>query len=153
VISNAPRLKLVGRLLWNAGAFIFYGGLLVKLGLLLVESTPADSKVTRSILGLCTNTVIHEAESPDSRYVARMIVVDCGAATSPEGGINVFDRQKDMTHRGLLNFRGSPESFSIAWSGNDTLVATGLKLESLTALRDPSSSGITVVLQDAQSRQ
>jgi hypothetical protein len=84
------------------------------------------SVVTRS--GLCQTTTYQSAVSPNGRYEAAVVEVDCGAATGFNRQVLVTRRPFSWASTSILYFREHP-SLQLAWSGR-TLTIRGERASS-----------------------
>ena len=91
----------------------------VLLGGLALPS--ACVSLTRPVL--CRTTTFEEALSPNGRYRATVVEVDCGAMSGTNRQVLVVRRYLPLAESMLLYFNGSP-SLHLSWSGR-TLTISG----------------------------
>lgn len=128
----------LGRWLWNAGAFLFFAGVVVSA--LMVGCVELTAK------SLCQTTPAGLLASPDGKKMARLVVVDCGATTNWSTSLTLEDVASGKTFDGLFTMEGKPDTVKLEWPNAHTLVVSGFEIKDLRTLRQDHASGVNVVL-------
>jgi len=126
---------------WNAGAFLFFAGLLVSAlvygGVLLLFKDGSICKITHT----------QELASPNGKKLAKLGYSDCGATTHWQSGLSIEDAATGKEFTGFFGLDGKPDGIKLRWENEYTLVISGFEIEKVLWLKQDNFSGVRVVLK------
>jgi hypothetical protein len=126
---------------WNAGAFLFFAGLLVSA--FFYASTYLISEGA----GLCEFTRVQELASPNGNKIAKIGYSDCGATTNWQSGLQIEDRASGKVFSGLFGLDGKPDGMTVRWENDHTVVLSGFPIEKVLWFKQDYFSGVKIVLK------
>jgi len=141
-IKNMPlQLRSVRTWVWNAGAFLFFAGLVVSAlfyagTYLIIEGA-----------GLCEITRVQELASPDGKKIAKIGYSSCGATSNWQTGLQIEDRASGKVFAGLFGLDGKPDGLTLRWENNHTMVLSGFAIDKVLWFKQDYFSGVKVVLK------
>lgn len=124
---------------WNAGAFLFFAGLVVAA--LVYAGTYMMSR------GLCDLTPVQELASPDGSKIAKIGYSDCGATTNWQSGLVIEDPASGKAFSGLFGLDGKPDGMVVRWENDHTVVLSGFSIEKVLWFKQDYFSGVKIVLK------
>ncbi|MCV2371371.1 hypothetical protein [Roseateles oligotrophus] len=126
---------------WNAGAFLFFAGLLVSAFFY------AGTYLIFEGAGLCEFTRVQELASPNGKKIAKIGYSDCGATTNWQSGLQIEDRASGKVFSGLFGLDGKPDGLALRWENEHTIVLSGFAIEKVLWFKQDYFSGVKIVLK------
>lgn len=127
--------------IWNAGAFLFFAGLVVSAVFY------AGTFLILEVADVCEFTRVQELASPDGKKVAKIGYSKCGATTNWQTGLRVEDRASGKVFSGLFGLDGKPDGMTLRWQNEHTLVLSGFAIEKVLWFKQDYFSGVSIVLK------
>jgi len=115
IVTGLALWRQRGRLRWQTRVALATVGVVVPIGfaaaLLVLPMVPVLFRA-----GVCRTDVFDQAASPDGRYTASVVEVDCGAMSSQNRQVLLARTGYLLARTTLLFFNGAPV-LKLSWSG------------------------------------
>jgi len=124
-------LSKVIKLLWNSGAAIFWGALILSLPIWLILAMMKSG---------CKFDEYEELYSPDGKLRAVVINADCGATTNWQTQIFVEKTDGSRQTTNLIRLNGHPKdmNYEMSWIKNDEFLISEFDFDKMLGFKNQS---------------
>ncbi len=141
VITAVQYFKKTRKLLWNAGAAVFFTYVGFQCVFAALELSGVDFPE------ICKNTEVVSVPSPDGNKVARIGYSDCGAFTRVQTGVLLVDLKSGEEYGGIFGIDSEPGDLRVSWESDKLLVFSNFPMEKLLWFNQKPFSGVKFRIQ------
>jgi hypothetical protein len=126
------------RVMWSAGATIFWGGLAVGIPFWIFFTT---------VIASCQFDEYSKFVSPDQSIRAVVVIADCGASTDWQTQIYAEKLDGSFKTTNLIRLKGHPKDidFKIDWSENKKLIISDFEFDKMLGINKQGWGGVLKV--------